>query len=144
MRDPEWDASTITIRQDARMKSPWKSFGSLEQGVSYLVLASRIPAKSLRSTPAMFRGAGLVRKQLAGTDGVIGFSLLAEPVRKRYATLSVWRDQAALDAFTTANPHGRLMADLAPQMGETKFVTWTITGNDGLPTWDDALRRLAP
>lgn len=126
------------------MKSPWKSFGDLEPTVTYLVLASSIPAKSLRSTPAMFRGASRVRKQLASTDGVFGFSLLAEPLRKNYATLSVWRDQAALDTFAAANPHGEIMADLAPQMGETKFVTWTITGADGRPSWDDALARLNP
>ncbi len=124
------------------MKSPWKAFGDLDVDTEYLVLASSIPAKSLRSTPAMFRGAGLVRKQLASTDGVIGFSLLAEPLRKRYATLSVWRDQAALDAFTAAHPHARMMSELKPQMGPTKFVTWTVKGSDGRPTWDDALVRL--
>ena len=33
-----------------------------------------------------------VRRQLLDTDGVMGFSMLAEPLRKRYATLSVWQD----------------------------------------------------
>ena len=125
------------------VKSPWKSFAELEPDTDYLVLASSIPAKSLRSTPAMFRGASSVRKQLGHTDGVIGFSLLAQPLTKNYATLSVWRDQAALDVFTAAHPHDELMVALGPQMGQTRFVTWAITGADGLPTWDDALARLA-
>jgi len=76
------------------------------------------------------------------TDGVLGFSMLAEPLRKHYATLSVWRDEAALDGFAKAHPHDRLMAELAPAMGATKFVRWTISGIDGRPSWNDALTRL--
>ena len=68
--------------------------------------------------------------------------MLAEPLRKHYATLSVWRDEAALDAFERAHPHDRLMGDLAPAMGATKFVRWTISGAEGPPTWADALTRL--
>ena len=61
------------------MKSPWKWSTSLEPDREYLVLASSIPPNSRRSTWRLFRGASAVRKQLALTDGVIGFSLLARP-----------------------------------------------------------------
>jgi hypothetical protein len=124
------------------MKSPWKSVAPLEPDATYLVLASSIPPKSMTSTWKLFRGSRVVRRQLRATDGIVGFSLLAEPFRKRYATLSVWRDEAALDAFAAAHPHDRLMAELAPAMGPTKFVRWTIAGRDGRPAWDDALGRL--
>jgi hypothetical protein len=43
--------------------------------------------------------------------------VVTEPLRKHYATLSVWRDEAALEAFVKARPHDRLMADLAPGDG---------------------------
>ena len=72
----------------------------------------------------------------------MGFSMLAEPLTKHYATLSVWRDEAALDAFARAHPHDQLMADLAPAMGPTKFVRWAIKGTDGPPSWPSALERL--
>ena len=81
------------------MKSPWKSVAPVDARTEYLVLASSIPPKSIRSTWRLFRGSSAVRRQLTGTDGVIGFSMLARPFRKQYATLSVWRDEAALDAF---------------------------------------------
>jgi hypothetical protein len=71
------------------MKSPWKWSTSLEPEREYLVLASSIPPNSRRPTWRLFRGARAVRKQLGVTDGVIGFSLLARPLRKQYATLSV-------------------------------------------------------
>jgi hypothetical protein len=124
------------------VKSPWKATAPIEPDATYLVLASSIPPKSVASTWKLFRGSRAVRRQLLGTDGVVGFSMLAEPLRKHYATLSVWRDEAALDAFARAHPHDRLMADLAPAMGKTKFVRWTISGADGRPSWADALTRL--
>lgn len=120
----------------------WKSLADLEADRSYLVLASSIPARSRSSTGALFRGARAVRRQLAGTPGVVGFSLLARPWRKQYATLSVWVDEAALAAFSTSEPHRELMAALRPQMAPTRFVRWQILGSDGRPTWSDALRRL--
>jgi Domain of unknown function (DUF3291) len=124
------------------MKSPWKWSSSLEPGREYLVLASSIPPRSRRSTWRLFRGASAVRKQLTVTDGVIGFALLARPLAKQYATLSVWRDEDALAAFAGAEPHRGLMSELSPQMGPTKFVRWTIRGADGRPSWRDALQRL--
>lgn len=123
------------------MKSPWKAFADLEPDREYLVLASSIPPRSHSST-WKFRGSRAVGKQLAGTQGVVGFSLLARPLKKQYATLSVWVDEGALGAFVGASPHHELMAGLMPEMGATKFVRWTITGSAGRPSWDDALQRL--
>lgn len=124
------------------MKSPWKWTSQLEPEREYLVLASSIPPLSRRSTWRLFRGSGVVRKQLSGTDGVMGFALLARPMRKQYATLSIWRDEAALEAFAGTEPHRQLMIGLKPEMGPTKFVRWTIRGAQGRPSWDDALQRL--
>ena len=124
------------------MRSPWKKIRDVEPDAEYLVLASTIPTKSLRSTWRMFRGASAVRRQLSGTEGIIGFSLLARPLRKQYATLSVWTDDAALDAFIHASPHTELMGTLATEMGPTHFERWTISGFQGRPSWSEALRRL--
>jgi quinol monooxygenase YgiN len=124
------------------MKSRWKQLAPLERDAEYLVLASSIPPKGVASTWKLFRGSRVVRRQLLATEGVLGFSMLAEPLSKHYATLSVWRDEAALAAFARAHPHDRLMRELAPEMGATKFVRWTISGAKGSPSWADALARL--
>ncbi|MBI1843176.1 MAG: DUF3291 domain-containing protein [Actinobacteria bacterium] len=116
---------------------------ALEPDREYLVLASLIPPTSRSSTGRLFRGAGEVRKQLSATQGVVGFSLLARPVRKQYATLSIWEDEASLGAFAASKPHGELMASLSPEMAPTSFVRWTIKGSQGRPSWSEALRRLA-
>jgi hypothetical protein len=135
-------AIRVLVSGEAIMKSPWKWSSPLEPEQEYLVLASSIPPQSRRSTWSLFRGARAVRKQLAVTDGVIGFSLLARPLAKQYATLSVWRDEDVLAAFASAEPHRAMMIKLSPEMGPTKFVRWTIRGVDGRPSWDDALQRL--
>ena len=87
------------------MNSPWKSLGRLEHDRCYLVLASSIPPRKFSATWRMFRGASAVRKQLVESEGVIGFSMLARPLRKQYATLSVWFDDAALSKFSGEHPH---------------------------------------
>ena len=61
--------------------------------------------------------------------------MLAEPLRRHYATLSVWRDETTLDTFARAHPHDQLVVALAGEMGETKFVRWTISGGNGRPSW---------
>jgi hypothetical protein len=115
------------------MKSPWKSLKPLDAGHEYVVLASSIPPLRRSSTLRLFRGASAVRKQLEGTDGLVGFSLLARPLRKQYATLSIWDDEAALAAFAGGQPHTRLTEDLSPEMGPTQFVRWTMTGSEDQP-----------
>lgn len=124
------------------MKSPWKAIQPMLPDHEYLVLASSIPPRSRTSTRALFAGAGAVRKQLAEAEGLIGFSLLARPMRKQYATLSVWEEERALDRFANQTPHRELVAALAPAMAPTTFVRWTTRGEDGHPSWRDALRRL--
>jgi hypothetical protein len=34
------------------------------------------------------------------------------------------------------------MSKLKPEMDDTRFVFWTITGTDPNPTWDEAKQRL--
>jgi hypothetical protein len=99
------------------MKSPWKWSTSLERDREYLVLASSIPPESRRSTWRLFRGASAVRKQLAVTDGVIGFSLLARPLRKQYATLSVWTGEDALARFAGPTRTVTSYANSLPRWG---------------------------
>ena len=124
------------------MKTPWKTLERLEPDSEYLVLATRLPPLGRSSTLRLARGAGQVRKQLSKTDGVMGFSLVARPWRKDYATLSVWRSDEALDAFVAQEPHAALVASLSPLLAPTTFVRWTMQGSEGKPSWTDAFRRM--
>lgn len=70
----------------------------------YPELVSSIPPHSVRFTGRLFMGSRAATRQLQATDGVIGSALRSKPIRKRYATVSVWRDDAALDALASARP----------------------------------------
>jgi heme-degrading monooxygenase HmoA len=122
--------------------TPWKTFAPIAQDQEVLVLATALPLKRLSSTPRFARFARAIRKQLASTPGLVGYSLLAKPLAKRYCTLSIWEDEAALQAFVREHPHHEIMAALAGQMGATRFVRWKAPGSEARPRWDDALRRL--
>ena len=90
-----------------------------------------------------FRGVFAVRKQLATTDGLIGYTLRARPLARDYRTLSVWNDNTALREFMRTPPYVQVMTSLKPYMGPTKFVTWTISAADGRPSMAGALDHLA-
>jgi hypothetical protein len=121
---------------------PWTSRSELEPGRTYLVMASALPLKRITSTLRFFRAVTAVRKQLAGAGGLVGYSLRAHPLSRRYWTLSVWTDRTALDEFMRMPPHVGVMSSLKPYMGPTKFVQWEITAADGRPSWSAALDRL--
>ena len=122
---------------------PWSGHAEMESGVEYLVMASYLPLKRLASTPRLFRGVSAIRRQLASAEGLVGYTLRAKPLAGNYWTLSVWKDQAALQRFVSAPPHAEIMSSLRPIMGATKFVTWMTTGAEGRPEWPAAIERLA-
>lgn len=121
---------------------PWKSSAQPDPNRDYLAFASHLPLQRYLETPSFFRFVRQVQSQLRDTKGLIGYSLLAKPLRKDYWTLSVWDDESALQAFVGTNPHLDVMSKLHPELGATQFRRWTIRGSDSPPTWPDALRRL--
>jgi hypothetical protein len=106
-------------------------------------MASHLPLLKISSTVRFFRGVSAIRKQLARTEGLIGYTLRAKPFSRDYWTLSVWEDRDALRRFMGTAPHVELMDSLRPIMGATRFVQWDITAVDGRPTWTEAMKRLA-
>ena len=122
---------------------PWAARAEIEPGVEYLVMASHLPLTRLSATVRFMRGVTAVRRQLATAEGLVGYTLRARPLARKYWTLSVWVDERALRRFMRTRPHVELMTALKPIMGPTKFVQWKITSADGRPRFSDALARLA-
>ncbi len=123
-------------------ESPWRRFGSVDSEGEYLALLSYLPLKSYWRVLPFFLYTAQVVKQLASAPGLLGYSVLARPLSKRFWTLSAWDGEAALRAFVQHPPHVRIMVKLTPHMGETRFVRWTVKGSQLPLRWDDALPRL--
>jgi quinol monooxygenase YgiN len=122
--------------------SPWRTFCAPNPNGDFVALLSYLPLKSYwRVLPFVVYTAQVV-KQLAAAEGLLGYSLLARPLSKRFWTLSAWKNEEALQAFVRHPPHQRIMTALAPHMDKTKFVHWTVKGSQLPLKWDDALPRL--
>jgi hypothetical protein len=123
--------------------SPWKVLHSAEPGRDYLVLLSFLPLRRFRDLPAFVRHDIAITRQLQAARGLIGYSKLGRPWSKRFWTLSAWEDESVLAEFVQSGAHVLTMTALAPRIGATRFLRWTLQGRALPPTWDDALRRWA-
>jgi hypothetical protein len=121
---------------------PWKSLGTAEPNREYLVMGSRLPLRSYWRIPEFLRLTLAVRRQLAQSDGLVGYALNAQLGRKTFWTVSAWRDQAALDAFARTMPHADIMRRLRPHMMPTTFRTWAVPGASLPVPWPETEARL--
>jgi hypothetical protein len=113
---------------------PWKSFAAPESGKEYTAMLSYLPLNKFRALPKFMRYTYQIRRQLADSGGLVGYSMDADVPRKEFWTLSVWEDDEALRSFVQNMPHGRVMTDLLPDMGQTRFFTSRWTGPPSLRT----------
>jgi len=124
------------------LPTPWKSLAAPREGKEYVALLSFLPLKRHRTIPKLVRMMFAIQSQLAKSHGLIGYSLGAEPMAKRFWTVSAWEDQQALRDFVEEIPHIRIMQELAPHMGKTEFAQWTVRAS-GIPIpWSVARQHL--
>ena len=110
-------------------------------GSETLVMASRFELKRWRDVPDFLLAALRIHRQMLRSPGVVGVSLIAQPLRRTFYTLSAWHDRRALDAAVAQQPHAATMARFRPTMADSRFIFWTQS--DGAdPAWPDALARL--
>jgi quinol monooxygenase YgiN len=121
---------------------PWRRRLTPVPDGEYLVMASRLPLRSPAQVPHFMGLTVTVVRQLQHTEGLVGYSLRAQPLAKTFWTLSAWTDAAALGVFARRMPHAAVMAKLRPHMGPTRFETWTCRGDELPVAWDDAVERL--
>ena len=121
---------------------PWKSFITPESEREYPALLSHLPLATFRAMPKFFRFVFAIQRQLAESEGLIGYSLDAHPLAKEFWTLSVWEDRDSLWRFVHKLPHSRAMQDLLPHMGETGFFHFEVAGSSVPPDWQETKRRM--
>ena len=120
---------------------PWRTFRAPDPNGDFVALLSYLPFKSYWRVLSLAIYGQQVVKQLATAGGLVGYSLLARPLSKRFWTLSAWESEDALQDFVQKQPHLRIMTVLAPHMEKTKFVRWMVKGSELPLRWDDALQR---
>ena len=121
---------------------PWRAKAPVSCNQEYLAMATFLPLQSYRAMPRFLRLTTSVAGQLERTGGLVGYSLLAQPARKRFWTLSAWIDRRALSVFVREMPHLGAMQQLRPHMGPTRFTAWTVLGCALPISWHEATERL--
>jgi len=103
--------------------------------------ATVLPLRRYRDIPAFLALSTRVAKQVKRTDGAVRYALNTDMRRKKFWTVSAWRDRAAMRAFVQAEPHLTATKRFAQWAGEgAAFVEWTAP--DGKVDWKDVLKRL--
>lgn len=121
---------------------PWKYFASPESDREYTALVSYLPLNNVRALPKFIRYTRQIQHHLAGSEGLVGYSMDAYIAGKEFWTLSVWEDAQALRRFVHRDPHDEIMRDLLADMGQTEFVQWQAKGSSVPPGWRGAKDRV--
>jgi len=129
---------------------PWTRAEQPRSDASVVVLGSRLDLRAYRHIPGFVVAAMRVRRQVRSSPGAFGVSLIAQPARKTFWTLSAWADEDALERFVRTAPHTDVMARYHDRVTHTSFTTWSVEASD-LPDpnsnakklWGEAKNRLA-
>ena len=116
---------------------PWTSTDAAPiAGPEPLVMASRFQLRRFRDVLPFLRDAMRVRTLVRRSEGALGVSLVARPLRREFETLSAWRDRESLDAMVRAEPHRSVMGRYRAAMADSAFVFYAPA--EYPPTWAEA------
>jgi heme-degrading monooxygenase HmoA len=122
---------------------PWTAVNEPAPDATAFVMASRLEVRSLKDVPRFFLRSLAAWKQVRSAPGAYGASLIAEPLKRTFWTLSAWEDRQALYTYARTEPHKSVMTGLRSTMNRSVFTFWE-TPTASLPIdWSDARDRLA-
>jgi heme-degrading monooxygenase HmoA len=121
--------------------SPWKRLAEVDPGREYLAVVTYLPLARYGDIQGFLGATRAVARQLETSPGAVGYTLLARIPTKRFWTLSVWEDAAALVAFARAQPHRDLMHSYGGRLSGFHIARWQISGSSVPPAWRDARSR---
>ena len=121
---------------------PWKSFAQPVPDREYVAILTYLPLTSFSILPRFFYYSARIQSQVKSAPGLIGYSLVAHLLAKRFWTLSVWEDEAALEGFVRQQPHRQAMISLRRYMRDSAFTRWKLNSVAVPPRWREAMEQL--
>ncbi|MFK0284694.1 DUF3291 domain-containing protein [Streptomyces sp. NPDC090499] len=121
----------------------WTTVNTPAPEAEAFVMASRLEVRSLKDVPRFFARSLAAWKQVTGAPGAYGASLIAEPLKRTFWTLSAWEDKDALYRYARTEPHKSVMTGLRPTTKGSVFTFWQVPAAELPIDWTDARRRLA-
>ena len=121
----------------------WTAVHEPPPAADVVVMASRVRLRGFRHVLPFFIDSLRVHAQVRRSEGALGVSLVAHPLRREFRTLSAWENRAALDAMVRSEPHHSVMKRYHGAMADAAFTFWTVPAAALPPTWDEADERLS-
>ncbi|MDX3801880.1 DUF3291 domain-containing protein [Streptomyces sp. AK04-3B] len=121
----------------------WTTVSTPAPDAEAFVMASRFEVRSFKDVPRFFLKSLAAWKQVSGAPGAYGASLIAQPLKRTFWTLSAWEDKEALYTYARTEPHKSIMTGLRSTMRDSVFTFWQAPAADLPVDWTDARRRLA-
>jgi heme-degrading monooxygenase HmoA len=84
---------------------PWRATAAVDPEGSYVVTITRLPLRRHTRIPEVMRATWRIVRRLARSDGLVGYSLKADLIRKTFWTISVWESTDSLPAFVRSDVH---------------------------------------
>jgi Domain of unknown function (DUF3291) len=105
-----------------------------------LISVTRLRVRSWGYVPQFAWQSLKSARQAERSTGFLGGRLLRNP-QNAFWTMTVWKDDAAMNAFRSAGAHGRVMRKLLDWCDEAAVVHWHQQTLE-LPSWQDAHSRM--
>ncbi len=83
---------------------PWKIFAAPQSGREYTALLSYLPLNKWRAMPRFMRYTLQIRRQLAGSEGLIGYSLDANVPSRAFWTCRCGKMRNPCGGSSSAHP----------------------------------------
>jgi heme-degrading monooxygenase HmoA len=83
-----------------------------------------------------------VVRSLPSQDGFVGYSLRSRIAGNEVWTMTVWRDEAALDAFVSSEAHEAAIASGLQSVVSGQFTRFECPVDDCPPKWSSIMERL--
>lgn len=122
---------------------PWTIPNPATPDTTAYVMASRFEVRSGKDVPRFFLKALSAWRQVRSAPGAWGASLIAQPLKRTFFTLSAWEDRDALYAYAKTEPHRSIMTGLRSTMREATFTFWEVPVEELPLTWENAKQHLA-
>ncbi|MCX4748431.1 DUF3291 domain-containing protein [Kitasatospora sp. NBC_01287] len=122
---------------------PWTTPNPPRPQTQALVMASRLEVTSLKDVPRFFLKSLAAWRQVKSAPGAVGASLVAQPFKRTFWTLSAWESREALYAYAKAEPHKSVMTSLRSTVKESVFTFWDVPVEELPIRWPDARAKLA-
>src|SRR6266496_1762709 len=92
---------------------PWTAPKDAPAVEEAYVMASRLEVASLRAVPRFFLRSLVAWRQVKAAPGLLGASMVAEPLKRTFWTLSAWDGRSSLYEYARTVPAGELPLDWA-------------------------------